>query len=107
MIVTLQQLQNKGFTLVAGVSAPSDRVQLWTGAAADGSAVMVWWDSVSGRVFQAIDNNQGPLLVLKGLVTLAAILNDVIVAIPVNVIDAPAKLALRTAILAGITDINI
>lgn len=107
MIVTLQQLQQKGFALVGGVSTPSDRVQLWTGAAADGSCVMAWWDSISGRVFQAHQSGANSYAVLKGLVTLAAVMNDVIVAIPVNVLDATTKTALRTALLAAVTDINI
>lgn len=107
MQATAQQLTNRGFRLVDPISQPTDRVQLWSGVAADGTGIMVWWDSSSQYVFKALGRDLDTYSIQRGLVTMAAVLADVVAAVPVNVIDANTKTALRTALRTAVTDTTV
>lgn len=94
--VTLQDLQSRGFTQVT--SAPGGRLQTWTGAKADGTSLMVLWDSVNNQAYP-LPTCQGdltPVEISRSILTLALLVDSIIGFIPVSVIDAPTKAIMRS-----------
>lgn len=103
--VTLSDLQNRNFTVIMG---QGERIQLWTGVAQNAShdSVMLWWDSSSQRAYRVPDGVEN-LNAMRSSVSIAVVLNDVITALPIVVMDAQTKAALRQVLLSAITDISI
>lgn len=81
--ITLAQLQSAGFSIVVG---SGQRMQVWTGADAEGNGVMYAFDSAKDKAIEIDDASPATV----ALFATAAVLIDVI---GVLAIGGPAKAA--------------
>lgn len=90
MPFTQQQLEASGYSLVMGAG---HRVQIWTGADANGEGVMVAWDSVTGRRRRLPDVGSSPLELMRALLAICVVLDELL-----QVSAWPASAAGRNAL---------
>lgn len=99
--VTLGQLQSRGFQRI---DDSDPRWKLYTGAALDGSSLMVWWDQTTQRAYTVNPQPMTATDSARALLGIAATLDAVIQALPLAVLDAPTKAGLRSDLLNAMRD---
>lgn len=96
--ITQAQLTAAGYVVVEGAGS---RFQIWAGTRPDLTAAMLAWDSVSGRRKFVADVNLHVVLTILGI---AAVVSDLISAIPNATVSSATKAALRGDLLAALMD---